>query len=189
MGIAVTPRLELESEPPVAMRAVTIRSVRTVEIPVPRVEARYDEPALDFDIENLGALTRGGATALHLDTLERTGLDEGVRYALEDFVASVHARVLADLHYLSEPLHGDALDGLIRRFLEAIGARAGHPISADPMRVAVLVAEEIDRRYRQRPVRFEFSSVHTLVTRDHEWRVPENFSEPAEKMPVEQWQR
>jgi superfamily II DNA or RNA helicase len=186
-GIAVTPMLELESETPIPTKQVTIRAIQAVEIPVPRVTARYDEPPLDFDIENLGALTRGGATALHLDTLERTGLDEGLRYALDDFVDSVHVRVLADLSYLSEPLHGEALDQLVRRFLVAMGATADRPITADPMRVALLVAEEIDRRYRQQPVRFEFSSVHVVIPLDHEWRVPEEFAEPMERVSVEQW--
>lgn len=188
-GIIVTPRLELETEFPVPMKAVTIKASQAVEIPVPRVTARYGEPSLDFEIASLGTLTRGGATALHLDTLERTGLDEGVRYEFDEFVDSVHGRVLADLAYLSEPVHGEMLDRLLRRFLEGMGAQTEQPINADPMRVAIVVAEEIDKRYRKQSVRFEFSSVHTIVPSDHDWRVPESFSEPVGRMPVGDWIR
>ena len=189
IGIAVTPGLGLGTETPVPMKAVTLTAVKIVEIPVPQVKTRYEEPVLDFEIENLGALTRGGATALHLDTLERTGIDEGVRYELDEFVASVHARVLAELAYLSEPLHGEMLDRLVRRFLDSMGAQEDRPINADPMRVALVVADEIDKRYRKRSARFEFSSMHTVVARDHEWRVPESFSEPVDRMPVRDWGR
>ena len=112
-----------------------------------------------------------------------------MRYELDEFVASVHARVLAELAYLSEPVHGEMLDRLVRRFLDSMGAQADRPINADPMRVALVVADEIDKRYRKRSARFEFSSMHTVVARDHEWRVPENFSEPVDRMPVRDWGR
>ncbi|MYD85692.1 MAG: hypothetical protein F4Y14_05640, partial [Acidobacteria bacterium] len=188
-GIAVTPGLELGAETPVPMKPIRITAVKTVEIPVPQVKARYEEPSLDFEIENLGTLTRGGVTALHLDTLERTGLDEGLRYELDEFVASVHGRVLAELAYLSEPVQGELLDRLVRRFLDSMGARVDRPISADPIRVALFVADEIDKRCRKRSACFDVSSVRTVVTGDHEWRVPESFAEPIERMMVEDWER
>ena len=189
MGITVAPGLELGTATPVPMKPITLRAVETVEIPVPQVTARYEEPSLDFEIESPGTLTRGGATALHLDTLERTGLDEGVCYELDEFVASVHGRVLAELAYLSDPVHGELLERLVRAFLDSLGAQVDRPINADPIRVALFVADEIDKRYRKRSARLELSALRTVVTGDHRWRVPESFTEPVDRMPVKDWNR
>jgi hypothetical protein len=182
----VTPRFDL-ADSAIPTKEVTIRATREVTLTVPDVHAVYDEPSLDFEIDNLGTLTRGGATALHLETLERTGLEEGLAYSLEDFVESVHSRVLADLRYLSDPMHGDALDRLIRRFLTALGAKPEDPIAGDPIRAALLIAEEIDTRYRRRSARFELSGARSLVPTDYSWRVPDWFAEPLDRMPVDEW--
>lgn len=189
VGVAVRQRLQLEAEVEVPTKQITIRATQAVTVAVPLVRVLREEPELDFDIESLGTLTRGGATAIHLDTLERTGLDEGLTYTLDDFVSSVDARVLAELYYLSDPVHGAAVERLVRRFLEAMGARPGRPISADPVRVAILVSEEIDKRYRQQKVRFELSTLRIVVPGDHTWRVPESFQEPVDRMPVTEWHR
>jgi superfamily II DNA or RNA helicase len=188
-GIGVRRRLQLENEPDIPTKQIVVTAIQSVTIEVPLVRVIHQEPDLNFDIQSLGTLTRGGATAIHLDTLERTGLDEGLTYALEDFVSSVQARVLADLRYLSAPVHGAAVEHLVRRFLEAMGARPDKQINADPVRVAILVAEEIDRRYKQQNVRFQLSTSRSLIPGDHPWRVPESFVEPVDRMPVTEWRR
>lgn len=174
--------------PVVPMKETVIKAVRAVQIRVPTCKHIYAEPNLEFDIGKVGRLTQGGATALHLETLERTGLDEGVIYTVDDFVTSVHARVLADLRYLSEPLHGAALDALIRRFLESLGAKPGEPVLADPVRVALVVEEEIDTRYRKQAIRYELTRLQPLQPGDYRFRVPETLDGPVERVPVREWE-
>lgn len=186
-GLDVTRKLDLQYEEPIPKKDANVKKVRDVEIPVGIVVGEYGEPPLDFAIESLGSLTKGGATALHLHSLERTGLDEGVGYQISDFVTAVHARVIAELRYLSEPLHGEALDQLIKRFLLALGAEPGRPIVTDPARVAILVAEEIDRRYRGQSVRFRVTGTRSITVADYTCRVPATATIPAERVAVEDW--
>jgi superfamily II DNA or RNA helicase len=188
IGLNIKPRLELEKEQPLPTKQVIIPARQHLVISVPVVKRLRAEPNLDFEIQNLGRLMQGGATALHLATLERTGLDEGILYTYEDFVASIYARVLLELDYLSDPLHGEALEKLVRSFIDSLGAHPDRPISSDPVRFALLIADEIDKRYRQLHVKFEISGFDDLTLDDYAWRVPESYSEPVDRILPGEWQ-
>ena len=188
LGISVTAGLGLQEEQPIPTKEIKIAVSKEISITLPLVRRVDAEPSLDFSVETLGDLTRGGATALHLDTLERTGLDESVSYSYEDFVSSVHSKVLAELSYLSDPVNGEALNLLIRRFLMAMGAKTDGRVTTDPIKVALLVSDEIDKRYRKQAVNFVLDGTRSLVPADYLWRVAETISKPVARVPVKDWQ-
>jgi superfamily II DNA or RNA helicase len=186
-GVKVRSKLDFQDETPIPSKEIAVRAVKPISLSLPVVKRLPVEPKFDFEIQNLGSLMLGGATSLHLATLERTGLEEGVEYTYEDFVASVYARVLTELEYLSDPLHGESLEALIRGFLDSLGARPENKIQADAIRFALVVAAEIDKRYRVLPTSFELTRSDVVAISDYVWRVPESFSESVKRIPLEEW--
>jgi superfamily II DNA or RNA helicase len=175
-------------EAPIPSCDMVIPVARSVVIQVPRVKEVRGEPTFDFDVGTAAGLTIGGATSLRLDTLERTGLDDGLEYSITDFRRVVHSRVLAELRYISEPTHGQDLDALIDRLLAALGATASSPVKSDPVRFALFLVDEIHRRYSALPIRFELAGAATPITaKEHSWRVPAQMTEPIQRLPLSEW--
>jgi superfamily II DNA or RNA helicase len=187
-SLGVTPGKNAEPEFPPPMKNIQIAVTKSVRIDIPRVRKKHAEPILDFDVGSLRTLTAGSATAIDLATLERTGLDQGIQYGYDDFVSIVSARIIADLNYLSDPYHGDDVERLVKRFLAALGSERDSLIGADPMRIAMVIVDEIETRYREQSISFEvLEGTETLEPREVSWRVPDSFSTALDCVPLEEW--
>jgi hypothetical protein len=96
--------------------------------------------------------------------------------------------VLAELSYLG-PHHQTHVERLVRNLLTKLGAQEDGELAIDPLKVAILVSEEIDRRYRTSAVRFELSGEsRTVAISPFEWRVSDDFTMPLHKDSVTEWQ-
>lgn len=178
------------SEPPVPRKEFLIRCRKPVVLNIPNVRRVAAEPPLDFDVGNVGELGGGTATAIDLSSLESRGVAERVAYDLDDVARIATSRIIARLRYLSDFKHGAALEDLVRRFLASLGAGGGAPLFVDPVKLALHLGDEIDRRYRMEEPRFENAGTPTaLQIGDVAWSVPEDFSAPVPRMPVGEWAR
>jgi hypothetical protein len=117
-------------------------------------------------------------------------VDERIGYDLEDVVRIAASRIVAGLRYLSDVRHGAAVEALVRRFLVSLGASDARPIYADPVKVAIHLSDEIDRRYKQQGGTYEQTgSSVTLAPGDVPWLVPDELPGPVERVPVSEWSR
>jgi superfamily II DNA or RNA helicase len=179
-----------EEEPPLPRKLIRIKCVRSVVLTVPLAKRIPTDPPLDVDSASLGELAGGAATAIDLASLESAGVDERIGYDLDDVVRIAAARIIAQLRYLSDFKHGVAVEDLTRRFLTSLGASSGEPLFIDPIKLALHLAEEIDRRYRAQAAEFSATSEPSSIgIEDIEWRVPEDFEDPAAQVPVAEWKR
>lgn len=187
-AVEVKSRDEADEESPPATKEFRIGTVRDVTIEIPKVEKIPAEPVLDFDIVAIDKLTKGGATAIDLATLQTAGLAESLTYEFEGAIRAASSRVVAELSYLSAFKHGSAIEHLVRGFLLALGAGPDTPISIDPVKVAKHVADEIHSRYRARSASYRVvGDVEALPVGEVVWLVPEDFKKPVEKMPLNKW--
>lgn len=187
LSVGVKTRSDKEDEAPPRTKTITLPTVRQASIEIPQVRRTLAEPQLEFDIQTVGELAQRAATALDLGSLERRGLEEGIAYEFEDFVRLASARVLAELRYLSYPLHGEKVEELVRAFLTALGGDTTKPIATDPVRVALLVADEIDKRYKAQDAKFEVIDSETLAVPDVTWHIPESLDGPLPRCAPKDW--
>jgi hypothetical protein len=76
----------------------------------------------------------------------------------------------------------------VARFLIGLDASNDSTISADPLRVALVMTDEIEKRYRAQGVSYELAGEKLLLSpADVVWRVPVDFVEPAERVPISSW--
>ena len=187
-AVDVKSKDEAEQESAPATKRFHIESTRDVTIVIPRVEKIPAEPALDFEIGDAGRLTKVGATAIDLATLQTSGLDDALTYEFEGAVRAAASRIVAELSYLSAFKHGRAVEDLVRRFLEGLGASPGTHLSVDPVKVAKHVADEIHSRYRSRRASYRVvGDEQELQVGETTWLVPEEFGEALDKVPLEKW--
>jgi hypothetical protein len=86
------------------------------------------------------------------------------------------------------PSNGEAVEHLVASFIEVLGFTRGQPVEADWMFIAAIVAEEIDKRYRRVPTKFEaISSRQTFMFGGYEWIVPEEFTSPYTSATITPW--
>lgn len=189
VGVSTTEAQE-GGEALIPRKEMLIKRVRDVAIQIPRVRRVTPQPKLDFDITTVGKLGAGGATAIDLASLERRGLKERVAYDLADVVRIAASRIIAQHRYLSDIEHGLEVENLVRRFLSSLGATEDAPLFVDPVRVAIHVGDEIDRRYRAEQSRFELAGEPSRIELDDVvWPVPEDLPGPMARMPLEDWSR
>ncbi len=174
---------------PLATKRYVISARAPVELDVPRIRRLPIEPELGFDIRTLRSIARGSAAELELSTLSVAGTAEGLKYDFDVIVRLAAARVVSGLRYLSDPLHGDAVEHLVAGFLEVLGFDRDRSVEADWMFIAAIVAEEIDKRYRRIAATYEATpSRQTLLFGGYEWIVREGFSSPAASSTISAWQ-
>jgi superfamily II DNA or RNA helicase len=179
-----------EGEPPIPRKEMLIRCLRPTLLRVPTVRRIPAEPPLDFDVSKVGELAGGSATVIDLASLEASGIDERVAYDLDDVVRIAASRIVARLRYLSDLLHGPAVEDLVRRFLEALGASPDAPLLVDPVKLAMHLGDEIDSRYRAEESRFESAGEPTPVgIVDVVLLVPEELEAPLPQISIAEWTR
>jgi len=174
---------------PVETRPITIAVQKNVTFEVPKVRRVPPEPVLDFEVGSIRELTRYVA-GLDLVSLDRSSAeDEALRYDFRSVVRVATLRVLSELPYLSAAAHTNQIEGLIRRLLEGLGADERADVSVDPVKVAALMAEEIDRRYKSQPVKFLVDEgIVRIEPREFEWPLRVDLEGPIDKQSVAEWQ-
>jgi hypothetical protein len=174
---------------PVETRSITIAVQKNVTFEVPKVRRVPPEPVLDFEVGSIRELTRYVA-GLDLVSLDRSSAeDEALRYDFRSVVRVATLRVLSELPYLSAAAHTNQVEGLIRRLLEGLGADERADVSVDPMKVAALMVEEIDRRYKSQPVKFLVDEgIVQIEPHEFEWPLRVDLEGPIDKQSVAEWQ-
>jgi superfamily II DNA or RNA helicase len=174
---------------PVETRPITIAVRKNVTFEVPKVRRVPPEPVLDFEVGSIRELTRYVA-GLDLVSLDRSSAeDEALRYDFRSVVRVATLRVLSELSYLSAAAHTNQVEGLIRRLLEGLGANEQADVSVDPVKVAALIVEEIDRRYRNQPVKFLVDEgIVRIEPREFDWPLRVDLEGPIDKQSVAEWQ-
>jgi superfamily II DNA or RNA helicase len=177
-------------EQAIPRKEILIRCLRPWVVEVPNVRRVPAEPALDFDVTNVGELGGGSATAIDLASLESIGINERVAYDFGDVVRISASRIIARLRYLSDFKHGVAIESLVDRFLTSLGASREEPLFVDPIKLSLHLGDEIDRRYRMRGSRFDRAGEPMRIEiGDVGWTVPEELEGPLSRMPVADWTR
>lgn len=168
-------------------KLVTISTRIKVSFEIPSVRRVPPEPRLDFDIAKAPAIQV--VSGIDLVSQDRLSADDDVlRFSVDTVVRNATLRVLAELPYLSPTLHHPAVEKLVKELLVRLGARDDEDVAIDPLKVALLVTEEIDRRYRNQPIRFEVSGEsQTVAPAEFNWRVSENYVEPVPKSKIGEW--
>lgn len=174
---------------PVETRPITVAVRKNVTFDVPKVRRVPPEPVLDFEVGSIRELTRYVA-GLDLVSLDRSSADEEtLRYDLRSVIRVAALRVLSELPYLSAAAHTSRVEGLIRRLLEGLGADESTEIAVDPMKVAALIVEEIDRRYKNQPVKFVIDEgIVRIEPREFKWPLRVDLEAPLDKRSVDEWQ-
>jgi superfamily II DNA or RNA helicase len=174
---------------PVETRPITIAVQKHVTFEVPKVRRVPPEPVLDFEVGSIRELTRYVA-GLDLVSLDRSSAeDEALRYDFRSVVRVATLRVLSELPYLSAAAHTNQVEGLIRRLLEGLGADERADVSVDPMKVAALMVEEIDRRYKSQPVKFLVDEgIVQIEPHEFEWPLRVDLEGPIDKQSLAEWQ-
>lgn len=174
---------------PVETRPITIAVQKNVTFEVPKVRRVPPEPVLDFEVGSIRELTRYVA-GLDLVSLDRSSAeDEALRYDFRTVARVATLRVLSELPYLSAAAHTNQVEGLIRRLLEGLGANEQADVSVDPVKVAALMVEEIDRRYKNQPVKFLVDEgIVKIEPREFEWPLRVDLEGPVDKQSVAEWQ-
>jgi superfamily II DNA or RNA helicase len=169
-------------------KIVSIAPRRTIELDVPNVVRVPPEPNLDFEIAKAPKVQV--VTGIDLATMDRSAADdEPLKYATRSVVRNATLRVLADLAYLSPGLHTAQVEKLVRDLLLRLGADEEGEVAIDPVKVALLVGEEIDRRYKQQAVAFKLlDGTKKVLVGEFEWRVPETFEAPIPSASIRDWQ-
>lgn len=110
--------------------------------------------------------------------------------------------MVAGLRYLSDPIHRDTIEGLVRRVLLAAGLEPGSPVSADWVAVAMGLMQQIDGPYRKLEPRYlSGEGARDVRFDDSPWLVPEDSLDPiplsagfrwassCARIPISGWQR
>lgn len=168
-------------------KQVTIAPRIQVEFQIPAVRRIPPEPVLDFEIAKDPTIQIvSGIDIVSLDRIAAE--DELLRYSATTVVRNAVLRVLAELSYLSPVVHHAAVEKLVRDLLLRLGAKEDDDIALDPLKVAMLVSEEIDRRYKSQLARFEILENSKKVTPGtYEWRVREDFDVPVARSSITNW--
>jgi hypothetical protein len=81
------------------------------------------------------------------------------------------------------------VEKLVRDLVKRLGAKEDDDIALDPLKVAMLVADEIHRRYVSQLPQFQLIDAPTkIMPGAFEWRVPEDLKAPIEKSSIADWQ-
>jgi superfamily II DNA or RNA helicase len=169
-------------------KIMRIGAVMKVSFEVLRLTRVPPEPALDFEISKAPGMQV--VSGIDIASRDRVSADEDVlRYSLDTVVRNASLGVLDKLKYLSPVEHYAAVEKLVRDLLVRLGAGEGDAVAIDPYKVAMLVGEEVDRRYKSRAVTFEVGEdTRTVTPSEFEWRVSEDLEQPIPKSEITVWQ-
>lgn len=171
-----------------AMKVITIAPRVQVEIQVPSVRRLPPEPILDFEIAKTPSVQV--VSGIDIVSLDRFAADDDLlRYNVTTVVRNATLRIIAGLPYLSPAVHHQQVERLVHNLLVRLGAKEDSNIALDPVKVAILVSDEIDRRYIKQPVRFELlGDAKRITPSNFEWRVREEVEAPIPKASITDWQ-
>ena len=158
-----------------------------VEFDVPIVQRVPPEPIFDFDIAKIPEVQV--VSGIDIVSLDRFAADDdALRYNFATVIRNATLRILADLPYLSPAVHYEQVERLVKNLLSRLGAKEDSDIALDPVKVALLVGGEINRRYINQPVRFELvGNPKKIALQAFEWRVREDFDRPIPKTSITDW--
>jgi type III restriction enzyme len=147
---------EVENRSLKPKKRVTFRAVRSYTFSIPRIETAADVPDLSFDPEVPDRIARDIVTKIRIGhDIRATSAEEGLTYTLDRVRASTAARLFEQLDFLNEWRDGDEIAGLVERALRQLGVTddvsGTDLIYVDPLRIAVVLAAQIRRRWRERP--------------------------------------
>jgi len=172
----------------IAIMDVSIAARRKVQVSLPRIVRQPVEPDLDFDPARVGRLVQQSATEFALGDEDVSRTTETIKYDFNTFRRLVSGRIVAGLSYLSAPLHGQAIDQLVTRFLEALGHVHDQPVGLDWMLVAEVLKEEVDKPYRRKEAIFKVKGNATMVEfGSFMWKVPAVFEAPIPFREISTW--
>jgi superfamily II DNA or RNA helicase len=175
-------RKQDDIEFPSETKPILISLRKNVSFEMPRVRRVPPEPDLQFTIAPSRELTRYVA-GLDLISLDRSsGSEDTLRYDVQSVIRMAALRVLSELQYLSAPSHMAGVTALIRQLLEEMGATDGIEVAVDPLKVATLVIEEIDKRYKLQPAKFVLDGrVDIIEPKSFEWRLRNDLEGPIDR--------
>jgi hypothetical protein len=167
---------------------MTIKCRLQVAFDVPNVRRVPPEPVFDFDISKMPEVQV--VSGIDIVSLDRYAADEDMlRYNLSTVIKNATLRIIADFSYLSPAVHYEPVERLVRNLLSRLGAKEDSDIALDPVKVALLVGGEIDKRYVSQPVRFEVAgSSKNVAPQTFECRVPEGLDQPIPKSSITKWE-
>jgi superfamily II DNA or RNA helicase len=167
---------------------VKVGVTREVALSVPVTHRIPVEPDLEFDPGVLREISHIPAVEFELTEGAIAGTSEGLKYPRNVFVRLAAGRVMANLVYLSEPLHRELIEKLVEKFLDQRGVVTGASVELDWMKVAEFLKEQIDRPYRKKDVRFNYSEQLTTVEfKDFTWKAVKGEEVPLIKKQIAEW--
>jgi Type III restriction enzyme, res subunit len=149
-GDVETHRLTVPVSIPVALEVPVLRRIAV-------------EPPLDFELPVVKELARRGATEFDLHERTTVGTTETLKYDPAAFLRIVTGRVIAQLRYLSDPLHGAKIEALATDLLEALDISSDAPIDLDPFVLAALIVDQIDKNYRREGADYEPTNANQAI--------------------------
>lgn len=184
LGIA----LPEEDEPEEPKKTISINVAREETIVVPAIVRIPPEPDLNFDIAKSPSVRV--VSGLEIGSLDRIATDESLKYDIDHVKRETTSRILSALPYLSPATHKSAVDNLVNEVLSSLGADPHTvEIAVDPTRLALLITEEIDQRYRSQETHFEVRSGDvSLTVGPFNWSVPVSLDQPVDLASIKNWQ-
>jgi superfamily II DNA or RNA helicase len=165
---------ELGTEKSIADSSVEIKPVvMSVAFSSRRLEKVLETPSLDFHLEASSILEDTGVSGISLEDLQTSTSDDTVSVGFDSLVSSATMRILAKCRCLN-PI-GDALPvrGLVERLLLGLGASKNGEVMLDPVRLAVFLAAEINKRYAAQAPAYTPTEIRDVVQAGpYSWPVP-----------------
>jgi superfamily II DNA or RNA helicase len=177
---------ELERATPTIAVDVPLKTPTTLSLPtVRRVPV---EPDLEFAPGALREISHIPAAEFELTDGAVAGTAEGLKYPRPVFTRLSAGRVMAGLGYLSEPLHRQAVESLVERFLDHRGVVPDASVELDWMKVAEFLKDQIDRPYRKKDVQFTVEDGAVSVKFEaFKWKTVEGEELPLDQRKLESW--
>ncbi len=189
-----SPTIEVEKaeeaeESPATTRMVTIKALLDISFELPKVTRIPQDPDLEFNVDKTTGL-HGFVAGIDLSTLERVGSDaDDLQYTFDAVVSLATQRIIAQLSYLSDPVHTGEVRSIIETLLSDLGAKPDSVVAVDPVKVALLVAGEIDRRYIESDARYQMQeSSESIRPKDFEWPLPVRYKSPVSRGSLKGWE-
>jgi hypothetical protein len=117
---------------------------------VPDVEREDPDVDLSFAVRIGREVIRDLVTGVDLGSFQfADAAGEGLTYAVDDLVRLATQRVLSDLVYLDVVTDAGAVRALVRQLLDGINPDGQERLAVDPVRIALVLGDQIDRRRKQ----------------------------------------
>lgn len=175
---------DVENRTPKPKKRVTFKALRPHTFFIPRIESSPDKPDLSFEPEVPDRIAKDIVTKVRIGLdIRATSAEEGLTYPLSRVRLSTAARLFEQLDFLNEWRDADAVTALINRALAHLGVTPeiddDDLIYIDPLRLSVVLAAQIRRRWRERPPSYEvIDGERTLVVSDTRVLIDEDIAAP-----------